>query len=1371
MADVSYESLQSQIQTQKTQITSQRGIIQQQKTAGTKGIESLRRVHPKTTPSEYYGQIKPRIEAVKGQLGELESAEQEINIAEQKLQEQETLLAERKAEGYKIREKGEGEVEFYKEVYTPGERVQVGTREVSVMVHWVNPKTGKTGRFQGRQSNMADYERQLGSTGRQITEVTTIGGGEPIYKETEGYWTTKDVILWQAPPIIKEPIKTIKEIDIYTQIYGKIPESIVKERVLPTPEKFAVARGVPSDVFKEYTAERLVTATTREMTQAEITVLLSKMSKEEKLVWYKEHAEFGVVGEEKKSWSEIKKENPFWELTIKDSEPVIETPDTSERLLLKWHRAKYKDVEPVTGFVGKYSAALIHGTFDPEFWIKLVRGGPERARVVVARGERRVEPLIKEGKWGEYAWSVVTSPGYTNIVLPFVAGAGIGAAFKGIGLAAKGATGVTGKVLTKFATKTPYVYGGIIAGMVGTDIGYTAAMEEKGLVKPDTTLAKISRYGMQFTFAGLGAKWATSPKTAQAARRIVSRKFFSYRGNIEQPYRYYQEGLKKYEIYDISKIGVKPSKIKGRLLTIKESVKPVGKPRIDIYGKPKYPIKIPKSFVKVRDTLLNPDYYVRAEKPVILAEYVKAKPSWIFRKLGPRIFIHPRPVFLGGLRAMVKGRVGPVEKIITPEKLPGGIPEHLRYVAARYQAYKKLPTDYYYRGDHKIHSILETFPKVEISTRGDINYLRQVNTEVGTYLEYTISPLKGQKFFKISELHYADASMMPETATTRYLEGTGQIFKPKMPGYYKYSQRTGTFMGEKQLVSFIKGQAVEPTYIGPREAVDTFWGKVYTKTGIGDVPEMMIATGKLYIPSKLIIKGVARATPITSKEFGKGYPSFEAPPKSSLVIENIDRVWYQFQTQAKTTTSGIGITKGLGRTFPEFGYKVKSYHGGYEIEVTPYRLMGRFEYKGITGPVTGRGTIYDITQGWKGGTVEGKDLLSVSKILMVQKPAPISYTQIAAKQIMSSMKSDVLPLSQKMIGYSLPRGVAVSKAVQVVPKQVTMTSIQKPIVAYFPVLKQPVKQVMRVKQRLDIRQEARLEEKTISRQLEEQITKLMPKQIERQIPKMEEKTISRQIERQLIKPMIRQIERQIPKMEEKQVTKQITKQIEKQMLKQTMKQQIKTTMKVTAFGFAPVMYDVSQYGLGKPIVEEVVTTTTVTPGLFVLPDTTYKLFGHTMGQGYNVKIKERHIVKGKKIKEGKFIRVNKHPLSLSDAESLRGMVLDNSAAASGKVVPVNAMAQESLIKLTPFENISHKFYMKDDILIEKPKHRIDTKGEVKGISALGWYAEKSKKAEKKRQVVDRRPRARKQVDVFDMGMPDMLINMDKIFKGVMDFGF
>jgi len=165
------------------------------------------------------------------------------------------------------------------------------------------------------------------------------------------------------------------------------------------------------------------------------------------------------------------------------------------------------------------------------------------------------------------------------------------------------------------------------------------------------------------------------------------------------------------------------------------------------------------------------------------------------------------------------------------------------------------------------------------------------------------------------------------------------------------------------------------------------------------------------------------------------------------------------------------------------------------------------------------------------------------------------------------------------------------------------------------------------------------------------------------------------------------------------------------------------------------------------------------------------------------------IVKGKKIKEPRFLRINKRPLSLRDAEALRGMVLDNSAAASGKIVPVNAMAQEPLIDLKPFEDIEHKFYMKDDILIEKRKYRIDTKGEVQGISALGWYSGKTKAAKKKpisrpRERIVRERVIKEPVDMFDMGMDikfketnkvdngfDFVNDFDKNMKKLFKFGF
>ncbi len=109
------------------------------------------------------------------------------------------------------------------------------------------------------------------------------------------------------------------------------------------------------------------------------------------------------------------------------------------------------------------------------------------------------------------------------------------------------------------------------------------------------------------------------------------------------------------------------------------------------------------------------------------------------------------------------------------------------------------------------------------------------------------------------------------------------------------------------------------------------------------------------------------------------------------------------------------------------------------------------------------------------------------------------------------------------------------------------------------------------------------------------------------------------------------------------------------------------------------------------------------------------------------------------------------------------MILDNSIATSGKIVPANKIAQEPLIDLTSFDDIAHKFDIKNNILVEKKQFRMDTKGERKGTTALELYNMKSKKKGKQRPI--------KQVDMFDTGMDNMLINIDKAFKGVFDIGF
>ena len=65
MADVTYQSLQSQIQTQKGQIVSQRQTIQQEKITGERGIQSLKRVSPHAPPEVWFGERSQLLKLLK----------------------------------------------------------------------------------------------------------------------------------------------------------------------------------------------------------------------------------------------------------------------------------------------------------------------------------------------------------------------------------------------------------------------------------------------------------------------------------------------------------------------------------------------------------------------------------------------------------------------------------------------------------------------------------------------------------------------------------------------------------------------------------------------------------------------------------------------------------------------------------------------------------------------------------------------------------------------------------------------------------------------------------------------------------------------------------------------------------------------------------------------------------------------------------------------------------------------------------------------------------------------------------------------------------------------------------------------------------
>lgn len=165
----------------------------------------------------------------------------------------------------------------------------------------------------------------------------------------------------------------------------------------------------------------------------------------------------------------------------------------------------------------------------------------------------------------------------------------------------------------------------------------------------------------------------------------------------------------------------------------------------------------------------------------------------------------------------------------------------------------------------------------------------------------------------------------------------------------------------------------------------------------------------------------------------------------------------------------------------------------------------------------------------------------------------------------------------------------------------------------------------------------------------------------------------------------------------------------------------------------------------------------VYPPVLVIPDSLGVVMGSGSGNGFNVFVKDRYIFHGKKTKPERFVKVNRYPLSRGDALGLGGSAVDNSSAASFKIKPTGGVVKPLGLVVDPWSKINTKYNSRQTkkglVFVEKNKYRIDTKGEVEGVSALGWIA-KQKKSVKKDVVKSRRKTSYKKVSKkseFDIG--------------------
>ena len=150
-------------------------------------------------------------------------------------------------------------------------------------------------------------------------------------------------------------------------------------------------------------------------------------------------------------------------------------------------------------------------------------------------------------------------------------------------------------------------------------------------------------------------------------------------------------------------------------------------------------------------------------------------------------------------------------------------------------------------------------------------------------------------------------------------------------------------------------------------------------------------------------------------------------------------------------------------------------------------------------------------------------------------------------------------------------------------------------------------------------------------------------------------------------------------------------------------------------------------------------------------------------QAFNVFIKDRTYVHGKKRYSERWKKANTKPLSETQALSLGATAVDQSAAASFKIRPAEGQPHPSPIPTNPWGTLQNKFYKKNNTYIEHTTHRIDSQGEIQGISALGWIANQNRliKATVPVKTAYKMPEARNIMDIRGF-----TFDIDKVMRGM-----
>lgn len=1032
MVTPTYSSLYSDIASRREEARLQREMATQQERQRRRTIEETRRVSPRA-PIGAGQASRQQVRSLRREVSGLQSYRRDIAGYEAGLTRQEKEIARFEQEGYQPRMQ-KGELVFAKEIIEPTGGVGVDARYAQTsVITWIN-KAGQT------EVSSVNVKQE----GERVSRIRSMGG---------------NVIGISRVPVGGDVSRRVVE--------GKLTD------VSYAGQKLLEIKEVPI-------TEKIIE--TRPMTDAEIKSMLSKMTEPEKISFYKEYGRFGV---DEKTWQEFRK--PFYDIKIKGEEAVIVTPATSEEQLLKWWRAEYKDTD-IAGGVRKVAAGAIWGAFNIEFWKRTILEGPRGGQIVVARAEYEARGAVKEGAVG-VAKIALGSPGYTDIVYPFAFAGGIGLGLKGVGLAAKTATGVTGKVLTGFTKTAPYVFGGTFAAVVGTDIGYTAATTKGPLGGwgSTETVSKALTYGVQFTSAYAGYKWARGLQISESQIETMDRMKLNF-----------NRAASRVPGYEATYEQVSIFKATGK------------------YGVLQHGARYPSDFYYgVRGGIARFKQPIHAfversawlQQQKIISKYSFEPPISMAQRY--RTFAFRSPYTLtGGIR--VQPRVGyalSTEAIARLAPAKGYLPKPFTDVG-------------------------EVLPK--LFETSDIIFTKKVPTEGGYWLEYAQkTDIKYKPFTKGLPYEY-------ET-----MKGFGRIFKPDMPGKYTIGGKK-IFIGSREAYDVFAGKKVHLRAFAGKVEQMGIGQAVYAESKLIIPTKLSVKTPvkRFTLWKRDIPYFETRGLPDFEKiSFTKTIQNIQQE------FYNFYSATKQTGMPSRTSlTIGLGRTQELFKIHsPLKAFKLTVSRYFTVGDVTTIKDVTFLPEKTI--PMRGAGKIYDTTQ-WYGSeymktpvsseqmsiftqlkTIKASQFISPAILKSAQQqfyvpsarqlPAPEPSGQVVDTKTYTSISPFIVSVT-KTTPISIQEPKVETRYMQEYIQEYDTESISKQINKVITksmtktIMKPMIKMDTRLVSRYDVKSITKLEQRPMTKLLEEPITKLSMRQFTKLGQRLEQKLLTRYS----LKPMV-----------------------------------------------------------------------------------------------------------------------------------------------------------------------------------------------------------------------------------------------------------